>query len=113
MPPSDMLASGSYYTFEARVVRAGMPFGSSRAMLRYSKTTAERDASIAQYLHHARRRVVQRLRVQGECELRAVRRAKNEAAARKRAETLAFRKESAALVAAALIARLRSSAASG
>lgn len=92
-------------------MRAGMPFGSSTAMLRYVEATAERDASIAKYLHYARHGVVQRLSIQRAGELRAVRRANEEAAAKRRAETLAFRKESAGLVAAALIARLRSSAA--
>lgn len=100
------LANSVCYAFEGQLVRDGEPFGSGRTMLTYFDTREERDAKVAQYLHYAGRRIKQR--VQREHVI-----ARAASASARRMARKAIRQEEAALVMAALIARLRHASARG
>lgn len=100
------LANGICYIFEGRLVRDGEPFGSGRTMLNYFDTREERDAKVAQYLHYAGQRIRQRAQME-----HAIAKAASASAQRMARKTI--RQEEAALVMAALIARLRHASARG
>ena len=102
---------GIRYAFDGRVVLGGELFGHGRTMHRYFASREEREATIAQYLFHARERIRKRIKQQQLAEARRLCAAKDAAIAAKRKARRAIDEEAAMLVAAALIERVRSHAA--
>lgn len=100
-------SGGVRHAFEGRLIRDGEPFGSGRSLLTYFETSEERDAKVREYLYYARRRINQRIKAEHRVAMRASHAARRAVSYEKRKTNRAVREEAAALVAAALIARLK------